>query len=142
VIPSGESFGRKGMHTRTTAIILAGLIASACGTAGQKGFETHIPQVENALRLEFSFGGEGLTEDYLLAEPRGLAVRANGDILVADEHHLKIYDTQGNPRERLGGQGQGPGEFQESQQPFFGPDGFLSAGNGFSQFNLYGPDLT
>jgi len=130
------------MHTRTLAILLACLIISACSSDSPAGSDADIPFVESALRLELSFGDEGLPEEFLLADPQGLAAKDNGDILVADEHHLKIYDAGGVPKERLGGQGQGPGEFQESQQAVLGPTGFLAVGNGFSQFNLYDPDLT
>jgi hypothetical protein len=130
------------MHARSIAVILAGLMASACGAARQGALESDIPYVENALRLELVFGDEGLPEEFLLAEPRGLAVRDNGDILVSDEHHIKVYDAEGRPKERLGGQGQGPGEFQGAGELFLGSAGFLAVASGLSQFNLYSPDNT
>jgi hypothetical protein len=133
---------RKIMHMRSIAVILAGLIASACGTTGTGGPEADVPFVERALRLELSFGDQGLPEEFLLAEPKGLAVKDNGDILVTDEHHIKIYNAGGRPKERLGGQGQGPGEFQEILAPFIGPAGFLAVKDGFARYNLYGPDLS
>jgi hypothetical protein len=123
-------------------MVMTCFILAACGANGPDSREAGLPFVESALRLEVSFGDEGLSEDFLLAEPTGLAVKDNGDILVADEHHIKVYDDEGVPRERLGGQGQGPGEFQETQDAVLGPTGFLAVGNGLSQFNLYGPDNT
>ena len=133
---------RKIMNKRSIAAILAGLIVSACGTTGPGGLEADVPFVERALRLELSFGDEGLPESFLLAEPQGLAVKDNGDILVTDEHHIKIYDSEGTPREQLGGQGQGPGEFQGAEDPLISPAGFFSVKCGFAQFNLYRPDNT
>ncbi|MFA9453995.1 MAG: hypothetical protein ACERK6_08780 [Candidatus Aminicenantaceae bacterium] len=130
------------MHLRTTTIIIMGLFISACSSGQPAGSQGEIPFVGSALRFELSFGDDGLPEEFLLAEPKGLAIKDSGDILVTDEYHIKIYDAEGTPQERLGGQGQGPGEFQESQQALVGPTGFLTIGNGFSQFNLYGPDLT
>ena len=128
------------MHTRTLAILLVSLLISACSSGQPAGSQYEIPFVGSALRFELSFGDEGLPEEFLLAEPKGLAVKDNGDILVADEHYLKIYDARGVPKERLGGEGQGPGEFQESQDILLSPTGFFAAGNSFSQFNLYSPD--
>ena len=130
------------MRTRTIPMVMTCFILAACGANGPDSREAGLPFVESALRLEVSFGDEGLSEDFLLAEPTGLAVKDNGDILVADEHHIKVYDDEGVPRERLGGQGQGPGEFQETQDAVLGPTGFLAVGNGLSQFNLYGPNNT
>lgn len=123
-------------------LILASLFIAACSTSGPDGRDAGIPFVDNALRLELSFGDEGLPEEFLLADPKGLAVKDNGDILVADEHNIKIYDAGGAPKEQLGGQGQGPGEFQEPSDPLIGPAGFFTVGNAFSQFNLYRPDNT
>ena len=130
------------MHTQSISIILTGLILAACGQKDPGSRDDLLPFVDSAVRLDLSFGDEGLPEEFLLAEPKGLAVKHNGDILVSDEHHIKVYDSRGTPRERLGGQGQGPGEFQESQEAFLGPTGFLAVEGGSSQFNLYGPDLT
>lgn len=123
-------------------LILASQFIAACSTSGPDGRDTGIPFVDNALRLELSFGDQDLPEEFLLADPKGLAVKDNGDILVADEHTVKIFDAGGVPKEQLGGQGQGPGEFQEPSDPLIGPAGFFTVGNAFSQFNLYRPDNT
>jgi hypothetical protein len=135
-------FWRKIMHTRSIAVILAGLILASCSQSSPNSRDAVTPFVDSALRLDLSFGDDGLPEEFLLAEPRGLAVKDNGDILVADEHSLKIYDAGGRPKERLGRQGEGPGEFQGAADPLLGPTGFLSVTSGFAQFNLYWPDNT
>jgi len=122
------------------AILLVSLLISACSSGQPAGSQYEVPFVDSALRFELSFGDEGLPEEFLLADPKGLAVKGNCDILVADEHHLKIFDADGVPKERLGGEGQGPGEFQESQDILLSPTGFFAVGNSFSQFNLYSPD--
>jgi len=123
-------------------VISLGLHMIGCRSDTKKSGEAGIPEIENALKMELSFGDRALPEEYLLADPQGIAVDDTGNLLVADEFHVKIFDPKGEPLERLGGQGQGPGEFQEPSKPELGPSGFLSVWSSFSEFNIYRPDLT
>jgi hypothetical protein len=123
-------------------VLILGFLCAACGQRSGRDTEAEIPLIENALSLELSFGDQNLPGEYLLADPQGIAVSDSGRILVADEHHVKIFDADGRPLERLGGQGQGPGEFQEPSDPTIGPTGYLSVGSSLAEFNLYRPDGT
>jgi hypothetical protein len=116
------------------------LFWAGCGSGVGDTSGAGIPQIENALQMEISFGDQNLPGEYLLADPQGIAVNDRSEILVADEHHVKIFNVNGEPLERLGGQGQGPGEFQEPSNPVFGPTGHLSVGSSFSEFNIYRAD--
>ena len=116
------------------------VLCTACGPRTERDAAVEIPLIENALHLEHAFGDRDIPGEYLLADPQGIAVNDRGEILVADEHHVKIFDAGGRPLERWGGQGQGPGEFQEPSDPTLGPAGYLSVGSSFSEFNLYRPD--
>lgn len=105
----------------------------------------------NVLNLELTFGSdeEKLPEEFLLARPTSfletIAVNEAGDIYVADECYVKVYDSSGNPKKLIGGRGEGPGYFSpEAAFLTLSPSGYLFVGNGFmgsaSRANIYGPD--
>ena len=93
------------------------------------------PPLTDVLTLELSFGDEKtITKDeFLLAQPVGIAVSPEGDIVVSDETQLKIYDGNGTPKRIVGRYGQGPGEFRWYPDPRISNSGFVAALDGMPQ---------
>jgi len=114
----------------------------------------------DVLTLELSFGDEKtITKDeFLLAEPKMMNVTSKGDILLADEGRIKVFDDNGKEKKIFGGVGQGPGEFYSSHVPYLSPEGYLivvdaSFSGGSSEtyysgsrlddfYNLFSPEYT
>lgn len=90
----------------------------------------------DVLTLEVSFGDKDVPDEYLLARPMAIAVNSGGDIYVADEDRLKVFDQNGNPKAIVGGQGEGPGEFRQLFEVAISPNGFITAGIGYA-YNSY-----
>lgn len=101
---------------------------------------------EDVFSLEWVFGGENDTHEneYLLAQPRGIAVNDNDDILISDEYRIKIFDKDGNEKKILGGQGQGPGEFSYTPSLYVSPTGYLTVREmgRYSDVSLFAPDFS
>ncbi|MFC1493288.1 hypothetical protein ACFL6O_04950 [candidate division KSB1 bacterium] len=93
-------------------------------------------QQSEVLKLELSFGAENLPEEYLLANPRGIAVNDRGEILIADENRIKVFDKNGKALKILGGEGQGPREFTNLGTITVSASGLLSAANN-RDYNIY-----
>ncbi|KPK96265.1 hypothetical protein AMJ80_01035 [bacterium SM23_31] len=102
--------------------------------------------LENVTTLGLSFGDEKTIDkdEYLLANPIGIIVTNNDDIIVSDEYSLKVYDSDGNPKKIIGGRGQGPGEFEQIPFPFITETGYISADTDISHFkyNIFAPDYS
>lgn len=99
------------------------------------------PVLTDMVTLELSFGDEEtiVKNEFLLAQPWGVAVNEVGDIFVSDEYKIKIFDENGKEKNIIGGQGEGPGEFKYIPSIFVGPTGFISAG-GAVECNFYTPE--
>jgi hypothetical protein len=82
--------------------------------------------LENVLTLELSFGDKDVPDEYLLVEPKQIAIDAAGNIFVCDENRIKVYDKNGKPKTIVGRPGEGPGEFNYIRKFTLGPSGFLS----------------
>ena len=95
-------------------VFLVSLIALQCGMNSTDNSNREI--INNAVVLELSFGGESeiLKDEFILAFPFGIAVMDNGDIIVADENRIKVYDPLGNGKQIVGRPGEGPGEFDKN----------------------------
>ncbi|KPK96410.1 hypothetical protein AMJ80_00020 [bacterium SM23_31] len=102
------------------------------------------PPLTDVLTFELSFGDENtITKDeFLLAQPRGIAVSSVNDIFVIDEECIKVFDSNGKEKSIVGRPGQGPGEFSSAGSPVVNPGGYLAVIDGGSSFNLFAPDLT
>ena len=85
-----------------------------------------IESLTDVLTLELTFGDKDISDDFLLSLPYYIKVATNDDIIVSDETRLKIYDMNGNPKQIVGGPGEGPGEFETIGGVSFGPKGHLS----------------
>jgi len=83
----------------------------------------------DVLTFELSFGDENTIDkdEYLIAQPWGIAVSHEGDIVVSDEARLKIYDGNGTPKKIVGRYGQGPGEFRQYPDPIISNSGYMAA---------------
>lgn len=95
----------------------------------------------DVLTLELSFGDENTIskDEFLLANPMGIAVNNEGDMLVIDENRIKVYDWHGKEKMIIGRPGQGPGEFEMAYNSIISPTGFLNVNASSSTFNLYFP---
>jgi len=98
--------------------------------------------LENVFTLELRFGAENLPNEYLLASPRDCIAADNGDIIVADEFKLKIFDKNGKPKKILGGRGQGPGKFSYSSIYLMFPKNGMLVGLQSNIYNLYASDYS
>ena len=118
------------------------LAVNATAQAFQKSAQQPL---QNVVTLELVFGAENLPEKYLLARPNSIVVAQNGDIIVADEAYLKVFNKNGAPKKFLGGPGQGPGEFNcPITYPYLSETGFLSAYYDYTykKYNIYSSEYT
>ena len=123
----------------TINILLAlGLFVSCSGT-GSVNTGAEVP-LTDVLTLELSFGDKDLPDEFLLVNPRSLAVDGDNNILVVDENSIKVYDEKGKEKTIVGRQGQGPGEFRTAGAISVGPSGLIAVGNR-NVFNMYSGDL-
>ncbi|MCH7782754.1 hypothetical protein IID62_06760 [candidate division KSB1 bacterium] len=110
-------------------VILVNVIECAQETESTKLFT-------DVLTLEMSFGDKDLQDEYLLANPRSVAVNSRNDIYVIDERRIKVFDETGKEKVILGNPGQGPGEFTGDGIITINSRGYFSVSNGGS-FNYY-----
>lgn len=121
---------------KITGIILTIFLIQSCTVEPDKPFITDAPVFTDALTLELSFGDENVPDEFLLARPMGLAVNNDGDIYVADEERLKVFDKDGTTKTIIGGPGEGPGEFRMLMNIGISPTGFITAGTP-TEYNLF-----
>ena len=121
------------------SIILLIFLIQGCTTEPDKPFTTDVPVFTDALTLELSFGDENVPDEYLLAWPMGLAINNGGDIYVADEERLKVFDENGTPKTIVGGKGEGPGEFRQLFEIAITPTDYITAGIG-DAYNFFTPN--
>lgn len=100
------------------------------------------PPLTDVLTLELTFGAENIQDEYLIANPIGIAVNSEDDIFITDEHRIKVFDKYGKEKRIIGRQGQGPGEFQLQymSKPLISPNGFLSVKDR-KGINVFLPDF-
>ena len=101
--------------------------------------------LENVLTLELTFGSDEsiLPDEYILASPFRVMVTNNGDIVVPDESRLKVFDSTGNPKQIIGGPGEGPGEFDRFVYLYITETGFITVRNlRGGTYNLFAPDYS
>ena len=107
------------------SILIIFLIFIYCGSESQSDISALQENTTGQLVLELTFGDKELPDEFLLANPSGLAVRDNGDILVTDEGVVKVCDKNGKNKEIIGKKGEGPDEFLSTGVPTIGPTGLL-----------------
>ncbi|MCH8287199.1 hypothetical protein IIB79_11865, partial [candidate division KSB1 bacterium] len=137
-------------HASKILLTLCILLCASCGGAGSvdTGAEVLLTDV---LTLELAFGADNLPEEYLLTFPEisfvgavvYIGVDNNGNIFVADDSKIKIYDSNGLPLKMFGGLGYGPGEFGRDRFTSFNisANGYLTQQDG-SRYNIFRPDQT
>lgn len=61
-----------------------------------------------------AIGSDSESNDDLLVQPSDIQVDQDGNIYVGDrkDHSIKVYDNRGNLLNKIGGQGEGPGELR------------------------------
>jgi len=103
----------------------------------------------NVLTYELTFGSDEtkLPSEFLLVRPNpfgAIAVNDSGDIYIADESCVKVYDSNGNHKKLIGRSGEGPGEFFIASTPTISPEGYLTVENtrtmGENKVNIFGTD--
>ena len=110
---------------RYISLLIAVLIVINCNNDST---ELQAPHTD-ILTLEMSFGAENLPEEFILSRPTDVKINNDGDIFVADEKFIKVFDSTGQPKGMIGGNGNGPGEFGTSKSPLsftIGHYGFIS----------------
>ena len=121
--------------------VLIPVFILSCGTNSNGDLDDTII-FDDILSLENSFGADFTDEDYLLVNPRGLYVTNDDDIIVFDELKMKIYDADGHPKNIIGGEGEGPGEFIDYNTIRGNNNGFITV---FSQtrntYSVFSPEL-
>ena len=124
---------------RSGLIKLAIVALASCSGGGEGGssLTQSSPPLEDILTLELSFGSDNVPEDFMLVRPRGLAVDNNGDIMVIDEDYVKVYSSEGKPTALLGGQGEGPGEFNRVSDIWYSPNGYYTVFGGQFGFTAH-----
>ena len=133
---------------RAISIICLSFFISFFNCSSDVEFQTlEIEPLTDVLTFELSFGDEKTIakDEYLLARPDGIIVADNGDIIVADESSLKVYDSNGNPKQIIGRPGQGPGEFNRFIIPCITETGYIGVINQDPislTYNLFNPDYS
>jgi len=123
------------------SIIVLLLFFNCSSDVDVKTAEMELP-LTDVLTLELTFGAENIQDEYLIANPIGIAVNSEDDIFVTDEHRIKVFDKYGKEKRIIGRKGQGPGEFQLQymSKPLISPNGFLSVKDK-KGINVFLPDF-
>ncbi|MFY0685174.1 MAG: 6-bladed beta-propeller [Balneola sp.] len=93
-------------------LIFVSTLIISCSNTDQN---STVQEIDYATLNTLNFTTEleiGESEDFLPGELNSLVVISNGDIIVADRGNVSIeqFDTDGNYRDRVAKEGQGPGE--------------------------------
>lgn len=77
--------------------------------------------------LDLTIGGENISGEEALYQPRNFAVDSRGFLYIGDREDvtIKVYNPEGVFVRSIGTRGEGPGEFQSIGQMGFLPDGRL-----------------
>ena len=112
------------MTVRTIGTVCICVIAACFVKAsnGQAGFgNANNPRVE--LVELFRVGDENSLDNILFGSIEGIAVNSAGELFVADrgEQAVFVISESGRLVDRLGGKGEGPGEFESIDDLYIGP---------------------
>ncbi len=85
------------------------------------------PETTLILEEELALGSSEDEEDAVLFQPFAFAVSPQGELYIADnaDMAIKVFDAGGKFIKKFGGEGSGPGEFQDFSALAFTPDGRL-----------------
>ncbi len=114
-----------GPRANRTGAWAAILLGAACAGGDSPAVQTEVPVFEGVVDLEI---GELDGEDpYLFSRIFSVAADPLGRILVTDgpAHDVRVFDPDGGFLFRIGGEGDGPGEFRSPCCVGFSPDGEL-----------------
>ena len=84
--------------------------------------------LSDVFTFELEFGADNLPDEYLIAQGYWSPdANDSGDVFIADESRIKVYDKDGKAKMIIGGPGQGPGEFPSRvTHPIISPTGYLT----------------
>jgi hypothetical protein len=95
------------------ALLAGGLLVAGCGEVPSPATAplAELPELE--IERELAIGRED-DPDYALVPVTQLALHRTGEVLVAQRqlNEIRVFDREGHFLRRLGGTGQGPGEFR------------------------------
>jgi hypothetical protein len=114
--------------------VLSGCSRASSGEVGERA-----PWFEDALTLEYVLQDGAESVEVNLADPEGIAVDAQGRLLVTDDYCLKVFDDDGRLLDRIGRKGKGPGEFDAPMRPSAGPTGMITVQDILWEWNEYDP---
>ena len=121
----------------TSNFLLLILLYLYCGEDSEKPAGYLLP-LTDVMEFELSFGAENVKDEYLLVEPNDIAVDSAGNIYVADENRIKVFESNGKEKTIIGREGQGPGEFSTTPRKVsINDSGLLTALYGYSDFSLF-----
>lgn len=125
-------------HTWKQSVTLLLFAIVSCSKSNIDKQNTTEPFTD-VVSFESNIGGEDLPDEYLLMNPffRSLEVNSDGEILVADENWIKVYNPDGQPITRFGGEGDGPGEFRRGRDLYLSPNGYLTVFGGQFGFTAH-----
>jgi hypothetical protein len=130
-------------------VFILGMFCILCGNKNNRGRlepnESSGNSYEPPLKDDnfiflFSFGSElsNTKSEFLLTRyitnKNGMTFNKNGDIIIADEDRIKVFDESGKGKIVFGRKGQGPGEFADgsTMRIACGPSGLLAVVSGMS----------
>lgn len=149
---------RPGPATRTAALSAFLLVITACGEGGD-GEAPHVVRDSSGIRIvenqrdgtnvptwsisdtPIAVMGEG-EADRPLDRVEGAVGLDDGRIAVADagSSEILIYDSSGSFRRALGGEGQGPGEFQDLSGVTLAGDSLVAFDAEIGRLTVFAPD--
>ncbi|MFC1545573.1 hypothetical protein ACFL44_02665 [Gemmatimonadota bacterium] len=116
------------------------MVLAACSGSSADSRVAEVPLYLDILTLETSMEDDPTLDDYQLVSPDGIGVDEAGNIYVADEYSLKVYEPDGSPLKLIGREGSGPGEFGAVLSAVVGPSGYIAAMDVLWDANIYAPD--
>jgi hypothetical protein len=125
---------------RWMTLCMVGVLASACTSSSLESTRDGLAFYDNVLTLEMRLDDSNTDGEFELVNPDGIAVDAAGNIYVADEYTMKVFDPTGQPIALVGRKGKGPGEFDAPMRPTIGPRGHLTVQDVLWECNIYSAD--
>lgn len=140
-------FGEYYNEAKKVILAVAVLLLANCGSVPESEVIKRGEILDNVFALELSLGADeqSLPDEYLIAQPTGIVISDNDDIIVADESRLKVFDKNGNPKQIIGGPGEGPGEFTKGMLRLSTTEsGYLTvlSGQWYEKCSIFTPDYT
>ncbi len=123
-------------------ICIPGFLLGSCSADQDRGGPGSVPFFREVCSLVGSIDESVQDTDYALVRPAAIAIDGNGNVFIADEGRIKIFDPGGQPLIIIGQAGEGPGEFIMVRDLQIGPRGHLAAIDLLWECNVFEADGT